>query len=237
LERTGLLILAISRKCVHMINYPRIAVEGNLKTVHKRVPQTRTFDKYRELQENQSDLIDRLYRSVSDALGDLQNRDTIRASDLIEKFSTENKDFDFWTKWDEPETLKASVLEQVLWTYFFDQGEVWITTWPDRDRKRAEYYRLMHNDQPDSLELAEASRVVGGTLNLELDAVGTAPTEIAEFTVGDEVKVTKGDFKGFQGVITLIGLAGGFPDITVRLNFGDRFLNVPGFRPTFLKKI
>jgi hypothetical protein len=130
------------------------------------------------------------------------------------------------------------LFEQVLWTYFFDRKDCWVTTWPDRAKIGAEYIggaeqlaagraRIPRPEKAAAPDLAGVTRGIAPA----------APAPAEKLAVGDIVEITRGRYEGLIGQITELVPDGPFVFATVKLPADAEYLDIPGFRLKDLKRV
>ena len=131
---------AVSRG-LELIRVPVKTRVGVYRVMRTRVPRTATFELYRKALEEAPELLQQIYAIISHDVEARATEPVERSTVLVERIPADWPYRNQWLKFLDSDSERRSFFEQVLWTYFFDRQETWETTWPDKDRKGAEYTR------------------------------------------------------------------------------------------------
>jgi hypothetical protein len=243
---------------VEMIRVPVKTKDGVYRIMRTRVPRTTTFELYRKAEEEAPELLKQVYAVISRDVEARAKESVKRSAVLIERIPSDWTYRDRWLKFLDSDLERLSFFEQVLWTYFFDREEMWETTWPDKDRKSAEYSRAAAmppvaqapssrgatatvSSKAPSREIAPRSREIAptrfGPPAASRGVAPVAPPPATTLKPGDTVEIVDHPYAGKTGVFVALVDDDGLKLVTVKMQVGGLFKEVSGFLPSQVRKI
>lgn len=229
-----------------MIRVPVKTKKGVYRVMRTRVPRTRTFELYRRAEAEAPELLKQIYAVISRDVEARGTETVHRSAVLMDRVPSDWPYQKRWVKFSDSEAQRRSLLEQVLWTYFFDRQETWETTWPDKGQTGAEYVRPAMRPPVARAPAPRPKRAATPASEVRSRGIDVARSRTPaaglteELSPGDDVEIVNPDcaYAGKIGRVTQIGPDDfGVVSVTVKLPADDQYFDVPNFDVSDLKKV